>query len=600
MSGLKIMTYGGYVPRVAPHLLNDNEAQKALNAKLYSGSLQSWKKPGQLVPRIFVASDTQTIYRGKNTSSDVRWIAWNTDVDVAKSPILGSQYMNIFYTGDGVPKKTNSTLAGSTNGTAPASSLYMGVKGPNSAPTVARVGSGTTPETRVYVYTYVNTYGDIEEESMPSPASALVLCGTGDTVTVSGFATALTTGYNITKRRIYRSVSGTNATQFQLVTEIPLATTTFTDNVLSAGLGETLSTQLWSEPPANLKGLIALPNGFLAGFFGQTLCFSEVNAPHAWPENYQLSIGSDIIGIAAFGQSIAVMTSGYPHIVSGVTPESMSVEKIPSLEPCISKRSIVSTATGVTYASPNGLVNPSSGLLTGNVMLRDDFAEYNPSSIRAAFFAGKYFGFFEASTSDVTTGAFILDSNIAGTPLTVTTLYSSASFVDSEDANMYLVQGTEIMSWEGDENNTLPYEWQSKNFVFTAPTNMGAIEVEADFNGIGDAVAIQARIAELVALNQSIFSTNSNLKGVLNTTPLNTFDINGSILKSLPGIIDDRYVLISLFCDDKLINTSQYTKRGVYRLPSGYKGQIFSVKINGNIELKYIKMAETAKQLKAL
>jgi len=600
MSGLKIMTYGGFVPRVAPHLLNDNEAQKALNAKLYSGSLQSWKKPGQLVPRVFVPSDTQTIYRGKNTSSDVRWIAWNTDVDVAKSPILGSQYMNIFYTGDGVPKKTNSTLAGSTNGTAPASYLYMGVKGPAVAPTVTRVGSGTTPETRVYVYTYVNTYGDIEEQSMPSPASALVLCGSGDTVTVSGFETVPTTGYNITKRRIYRSVSGTSSTQFQFVAEIPIATTTFTDNVLSAGLGETLTSQLWSEPPSNLKGVIALPNGFLAGFFGQTLCFSEVNAPHAWPVSYQLSIGTDIVGIAAFGQSVAVMTSGYPHIVSGVTPASMSVEKIPTLEPCISKRSIVSTATGVTYASPNGLVNPSVGLLTGNVMLRDDFAKYNPASIRASFFAGKYFGFFDAGTGDVTTGAFILDSNISGTPLTITSLNSVATFVDSETANMFLVQGTEIMSWEGDENNTLPYEWRSKNFVFTAPTNLGSIEVEANFDGIGDAVAIQNRIAQLALVNQALFSANGNLKGALNATSMNTYNINGSILQALPGIIDDRYVLVSVYCDDKLINTSQYTKRGVYRLPSGFKGQIFSVKINGNIELRYIKMAETSKELKAL
>jgi hypothetical protein len=435
---------------------------------------------------------------------------------------------------------------------------------------------------------------------MPSPASALVLCGTGDTVTVSGFGTAPTTGYNITKRRIYRSVSGTGSTQFQLVVEIPLATTTFTDNVLSAGLGETLSTQLWSEPPSNLKGLIALPNGFLAGFFGQTLCFSEVNAPHAWPENYQLSIGTDIVGIAAFGQSVAVMTSGYPHIVSGVTPESMSVEKIPSLEPCISKRSIVSTATGVTYASPNGLVNPSSGLLTGNVMLRDDFAKYSPSTIKASFFAGKYFGFFDGGTGSVISGAFILDSNISGTPLTLTTLSSTSSFVDAETANMYLVQGSEIKSWEGDVNNTLPYEWQSKNFVFTAPTNIGSIEVEADFNNIEDGIAFQNRLAEIISVNKTLFASNSNLQGSLNSVPLNQFEVNGSILKSLPSVIDDRYVLVSLFCDDKLINTSQYTKRGVYRLPSGFKGQIFSVKINGNIELRYIKIAETIKQLKAL
>jgi len=48
MAGLKIMTQGGYVPRVAAHLLADNEAQLALNTKLYSGDLRSWKKLGLL------------------------------------------------------------------------------------------------------------------------------------------------------------------------------------------------------------------------------------------------------------------------------------------------------------------------------------------------------------------------------------------------------------------------------------------------------------------------------------------------------------------------------------------------------------------------
>jgi hypothetical protein len=603
MAGLKLMAMGGYVPRVAPHLLNDNEAQKALNTKLYAGDLRAWNKPGSLDVPVFVSENTTTIYKGRDTSNDARWIAWDNDVDVAKSPIPGSEYMNIFYTGDGVPKKTNSTLCGSTEGTSPAAYYKMGVPAPTQAPTVARNGSGASPETRVYVFTYINSYGGIEEESAPSPVSAEVLCGTGDTVTVNNFGTAPTSNLNITKRRIYRSVAGTGSTQFQFVTELPVATTTYTDNVSSAGLGEVLASQFYEEPPSNMKGVIALPNGFLAGFFGQTLCFSEVNAPHAWPSTYQINVGYDIVGIAAFGQSIAVMTKGYPYVASGVTPESMTLEKVAILEPCVAKRSITSDNTGVTYASPNGLVGigpGQAGLMTGNVMLKNDFEKFNPQTLRSAFFAGKYFGFFNDGTETIADGAFILDRNLSATPLSLTTLVAQACFVDPEDGNMYVVEESEIKEWEGDLYNNLPYEWVSKRFVFTAPANLGAIEVEADFDSIEEAEILQERVAQLIAQNQAIWASNVPLQGMFGSQVLNYFGMNGSILNDIPENVDDRYLLVEVSCDDELIYTGQYTQRGVYRLPSGHKGQSFVIKVNGNIELRYLKMAETVKELKTL
>jgi hypothetical protein len=59
-------------------------------------------------------------------------------------------------------------------------------------------------------------------------------------------------------------------------------------------------------------------------------------------------------------------------------------------------------------------------------------------------------------------------------------------------------------------------------------------------------------------------------------------------------------VLVSLYVDDNLIHTGTYTENGVYRLPAGYKGQDFVVEVAGNIELRYVKMAETVKELKTL
>lgn len=603
MAGLKLMTNGGYVPRVAAHLLQDNEAQKAVNTKLYSGVLQAWRKPASLTPKVAVAPGTETIYKGLNTAGNDQWLAWSTDVNVASSPLESAAPMMIFYTGDGTPKKTNSALAGSASGTPPTNYYKMGVPAPSAAPTVTRVGSGATPETRIYVYTHINTFGDVEEESAPSPVSAEVLCGLGDTITVSGFAAAPTTNLNITKRRIYRSVTGSGSTQFQFVTELPVATTSFSDNIASAGLGETLETLAYEEPPANLQGLVALPNGFLAGFADETVYFSEVNRPHAWPSAYGVSVGQKIVGLGVFGQSIAVMTKGFPYVLSGISPESMSAEKLTILEPCVSKQSITSDVSGVTYASPNGLVviGPGqAGVVTKNVLLRDDFSKFNPSTLKSTYFAGKYMGFFTGGTSHVDKGAFILDQNIAATPLSLTTLTSDAVFVDIDTANLYVVEDNEIKLWEGDVNNTLPYEWVSKKFVFTAPANLGAIEVDADFANIVEGDALEARVQQIIASNQSIWASGVNLQSTLNRQVLNANVINGSILADIPFVVDDRYLLVEVFSDDRLVHSAQYTSNGVYRMPSGFKGQKFVVKINGNIELRYIKLAETVKELKQL
>lgn len=605
MAGLKLMAMGGYVPRVAPHLLNDNEATKAVNTKLYAGDLRAWNQPGSLAVPVTVSASTMTIYKGKDSLNADRWIAWSADVDVAKSPVPGAQNMNIFYTGDGVPKKTNSALVGSTQGSSPAAFQAMGIPAPTQAPTVTRNGSGGSPETRIYCFTFINDFGGIEEESAPSPVSAQVQCGTGDTVTVNNFGTVPTTNLNITKRRIYRSLSGTGSTQFQFVADVPVATTSFIDNIASTALGETLTSQFYEPPPSNMIGVIALPNGFLAGFFDQTLCFSEVNAPHAWPSIYQINVGYEIVGIAAFGQSIAVMTKGYPYVASGTTPDGFTLEKVAILEPCVAKRSITADSTGVTYASPNGLVGlgpGQAGLLTGNVMLKQDFEKFNPLTIRAAFFAGKYFGFFNDGTETVTNGAFILDRNLASTPLSLTTLQAKAAFVDPEDGNMYVVDAidNEIKEWEGDSLNNLPFEWTSKRFVFTKPANMAALEVEANFDSIREAQILQERVQQLIAQNQAIWASGVPLQATFNSVPLNHFILNGSILNNIPVVVDDRYLLVEVFCDDQRVHLGQYTQRGVYRMPSGFKGQNFLVKINGNIELRYVKMAESVKELKTL
>ena len=173
MSGLKISAFAGIAPRVGSALLKDNEATAAINTKLYSGELRSWNKPGVVTGAASLAGSVKSIYKHKDVAGDDLWLSWSTDVNVVPSPIFDTGENPIYYTGSGTPKKTNSTLA--ETGTAPYPGDYyeMGVPAPTTAPTVSATGGSGTAESRVYLFTYISTFGAIQEESAPSPASSV-------------------------------------------------------------------------------------------------------------------------------------------------------------------------------------------------------------------------------------------------------------------------------------------------------------------------------------------------------------------------------------------------------------------------------------------
>jgi hypothetical protein len=230
---------------------------------------------------------------------------------------------------------------------------------------VIPVATAIQIETRAYVYTYVTDWG---EESAPSPASALVETDQNDTVQITVFAPP--TGRNIVGWRLYRSSTTSFGAAYQLIADkavgnavlngvnfnyFAITNLIYSDALRQEELQEPLQTLTWAEPPENLIGLVGLPNGILAGFFGKTVCFSEPFAPYAWPLEYQLPVEHNIVGLGVFGQTLVVLTEGWPYYGSGADSASMSLQKLEQPQACISKRSIVSMDNGVLYASPDGL-----------------------------------------------------------------------------------------------------------------------------------------------------------------------------------------------------------------------------------------------------
>jgi len=69
------------------------------------------------------------------------------------------------------------------------------------------------------------------------------------------------------------------------------------------------------------------------------------------------------------------------------------------------------------------------------------------------------------------------------------------------------------------------------------------------------------------------------------------------LMSEIPDEVSSRFIQITVYCNGTLVATKQITDRLTYRLPSGFKGDRWQFKLTGNIPIKAIKFAETAKEL---
>jgi len=277
---------------------------------------------------------------------------------------------------------------------------------------------------------------------------------------------------NAAIRNVYRTATGTTGTEFQRVAAVSISDLEFVDNIQSDMLGEVLVSGGWYPPPEDLQGLVLLPNGFLAGFSGRKLCFSEAYVPHAWPEAYQIILSESIVGIGVSGNSVAVMTKGFPYLITGDNPSAMSALRIESAQSCASKASIVDMGDFIVYASPDGLVRIGEGgadVLTNDIFTRSQWQEYGPSDLVGFLYEGYYVGSSQAKGKSFIMSKEGVLSDIAGVIVAHYQDYENdRAYVINDDAELRLFN-------EGDDNRKVV--WKSKPFRFNSPTSLGALKL---------------------------------------------------------------------------------------------------------------------------
>jgi hypothetical protein len=572
---IKLQAFGGMIPVMDDRLLPGSNAADAQNVWLYSGALQGIRAPRDI--HTFSDPNTRYAYRIPKTS-DTRdftnsyWLEFTTtDTSVVKSPVAeSSDPAYYFANGNAAPgyNTLSRIAAGNPN-------LVLGIPQPSVAPTLVHSGGvSTTNDTRSYVYTWVSQFG---EEGPPSDPSIVTTGKIDDTwaVTLTAPSGADTTGRVLTKTRIYRTVTNDQGTAtYFFVAELAIATLTYNDNATidAVAANEELASTDWIGPPSDLEGMAAMPNGVIAGWKANEIWFCEPYRPHAWPAKYQIATEFPIIAMMASGQTLVVGTQGVPYLVSGTSPDTMTLQRVSAVEPCVSRGSMAATPLGVLYASQNGLISVTAGgvqNLTRNLISKDKWASLlDLKQLRAAILNEAYMVYcgvteqaFEVTAFETTAfqqadgdgtrkGALIegQEQRVGFARLEADGIVYNV-IQDQWSGEAFLIRSGKVQMVDLTYDVLGEYSWTSKIFSFPHPMNLGAAKVTWDLpDGVTGPTATIYIYAD----------------GVLRQT------------KTLPA-------------SDQ-----------VFRLKSGFLSDNYQIRVEGTLVIKQIQLASTIEELRAI
>lgn len=334
-------------------------------------------------------------------------------------------------------------------------------------------------ETRAYVYTYVNIYGEEGPASQPSLITTSPLLGINVSVKLDGGGSYAA----IKEIRIYRTPSGSAIAEYFYVGSYAAigqapGTFVFLDTIKGEQINEPLASLNWYPPPTGLVGLMSLPNGILCGWKGNELWFSEPYKPHAWPPQYVKPLDATIVGGIVHGSGAVITTVKQPYSVSGVSPDSMTVARLNVDQAGVSKWSLAVVDGAVMYASHDGLVvlhGGTASLAQGQrFFTREVWRERYASGLSGMRFStwdGRLVVF---HGSGAFTPFMIRTDEADGTMTDLPALNAQCAFVSQLSDQFYYAQGSMLYQFNGGADLTAT--WQSRELVLPAPYSFGMLQ----------------------------------------------------------------------------------------------------------------------------
>lgn len=334
--------------------------------------------------------------------------------------------------------------------------------------------------------------------------------------------------------KVYYDVSQRDAD-----TAVYMTNDVFTDTFDVRLLFSSYQSDDYAPPPVEMKGLVAINDGMLAGFVGNVVYISEPDKPHAWPSANARTLEHNIVALASVYGSLFVATEKYPYVLTGNTPDNMSVTRLDAVLPCVSARSLVSMNYGAVFATNEGLgvFSPTAGaaLVTQTLYESDTWnAELDPTTIVAGYYRDQYFASHSSGSFTYTP-----DRETGGQLITLDDTLT-ASFFDALHNRFYYTNGTAgiVYEWDDTTQPRQTAQWKSKVMVTPDYKNFGAARIMADFTA-------------------------------------------------------GKSITFRLYADKGLVFSTQVTDNKPFRLPTGYRSDTYEIEVLSDIRVRSIHMAET-------
>ena len=455
MATVKIEQFHGISPRTHPSLLADGMAVTAHNCRLKNGKLVPLRMPSIVggVPILMEnglgqIGDARTLHVWRKRDGSFEFLAFPGVTWMADGNIADDEKTRVIVSGaTGIPfierewdnTKYPPVAAVKREWTdAPAIYLRDPMFGGKRAvplcmetlpqPLVSRATAGELDEANIrytrFFWTWVDGDG---RESPVSEASTIanpqnndydLEYNDGDTV---NFASIIERGgmwpEGAELIRIYKVVTGTEAGRIQFVAEFTKAnctaasgehagepgSATLTVRVKDEDAGEVL-TQMESAP-GDLRCILKVPGNYYCGFSPSsphTVMFSDIDLPYSWPSDYRYDVDDNLVALAVTANTVFALTDGWPFVLSGTAPESMTVSKLAGPAACVSPRGVVVYRNAVYFVGNQGLMtiynDANAGTvcanLTEGIFTKEQWLAKNPASCVMGQFDGALFLFF--------------------------------------------------------------------------------------------------------------------------------------------------------------------------------------------------------------
>lgn len=614
----------GMLPRYQAFVLPDNNAQLSIDANLVSGGLEALRMDMAIRKLPEVYGGIALYRRGRRYNFPVdshenneQWLFFDKPVDLVPSPTIDDIGNMSFVTGLKEFRVFDADTLDYSHSTINENNSYLvGIPPSKQKPTLTLVNGGEqTQRTHVYAIAFARTWksGKIDLGKMSDPALngqlTYIDLAPGKTAKITFKRPDDYVARGITDVYIFRSaVTTTGTVSYRLVTEFPIypnapipndvtvdpatGTFTFTDNVTTLSLKETAVNQQWDAPPDDLEGVISLRNGILAGFKDKTVYISEPNMPHAWPIMYSLQTDYEIVGLGVFGNTLVVCTKGYTFMSVISDPARMILTPIQEASPCQSRRSIVNHDIGVLYASKHGIIfvtGNGAELVTKEIITDKEWQLYNPDTMRATKFQGRYAVFFDGDGYEL--NGLLVDFNEANIGFQGLSTYIDTSWYDDVTDTTYVVYkhpatNTPYLSKFAEGNiDRRVITWTSKQFF----SKQGLFSPAA---------------AKINFYDDSYVHTKETFNYIesfhaFNMGQVNLHSINGDANTNSRQVIDNimRYLEFRLYIQDKLRYRGQILDNLPVRLPAGYRGDSCYYSITSTYPIERVQVANSIMEL---